>query len=171
MDATDSATLEFITAWDFLPEVNAASVFKTSYLEACSSEEKAVIGEEELPDLEPDFHGESPEKRWLVLICKISIYFQSVKGDSAIMSGVYTLPFIGKTRLPIAAEFVSPLLALIDTILFYQMDINTSKAWYVGAQIPFGLGIGLGNQATVIALQAFAKPAEVAATMGIIFSQ
>lgn len=114
----------------------------------------------------------------------LPIYFQSVKGDSAITSGVYTLPFvcfyalgsilsgiwIGKTRLPIAAEIVSPILALIGTILFYQMDINTPKAWYVGAQIPFGLGIGLGNQAPVTALQAFAEPAEVAATMGIIFS-
>lgn len=101
------------------------------------------------------------------------------------MSGVYTLPFvcfyalgsilsgvwIGKTRLPIAVEIVSPLLALIGTILFYRMDIDTPKAWYVGAQIPFGLGIGLGNQAPVTALQAFANPADVAATMGIIFSQ
>jgi hypothetical protein len=115
----------------------------------------------------------------------LPIYFQSVKGDSAIMSGVYTLPFvsfyalgsflsgfwISKTRLPIAAEIVSPLLALIGTILFYRMDINTSKAWYVGAQIPFGFGIGLGNQVPVTALQAFSKPAEVAATMGIIFSK
>jgi hypothetical protein len=115
----------------------------------------------------------------------LPLYFQSVKGDSAIMGGVYTLPFvcsyalgsilsgfwIGKTRLPIAAEIVSPLLALIGTILFSQMEINTSRAWYVGAQIPFGLGIGFGNQAPVTALQAFAKPTEVAATVGIIFSQ
>lgn len=115
----------------------------------------------------------------------LPIYFQSVKGDSAIMSGVYTLPFvcfyalgsflsglwISKTRLPIAAEIVSPLLALIGAILFEQMDIDTSKAWYVGAQIPFGFGIGLGNQVPVTALQSFSKPAEVAATMGIIFSQ
>jgi MFS transporter, DHA2 family, glioxin efflux transporter len=101
------------------------------------------------------------------------------------MSGVYTLPFvsfyalgsllsgfwISKTRLPIAAEIASPLLALIGTILFYRMDIDTSKAWYVGAQISFGFGIGLGNQVPVTALQAFAKPAAVAATMGIIFSE
>jgi hypothetical protein len=114
----------------------------------------------------------------------LPLYFQSVKGDSAIMSGVYILPFvcfyalgstlsgvwISKTRLPFAAEIVSPLLALIGTILFYQMEINTSKAWYLGSQIPFGLGIGLGNQAPVTALQAFAKPTEVAATVGIIFS-
>jgi hypothetical protein len=115
----------------------------------------------------------------------LPLYFQSVKGDSAIMSGVYTLPFvcfytvgsllsgawIGKTRLPIAIEIVSPLLALIGAVLFYEMEVNTSKAWYVGAQIPFGLGVGLGNQAPVTALQAFAKPTEVAATVGIIFSE
>lgn len=101
------------------------------------------------------------------------------------MSGVYIIPFVTfysvgsllsgfwiiKTRLPIAAEIVSPLLALIGTILFYRMGINTAKVWYVGAQIPFGFGIGLGNQVPVTALQTFAKPTEVAATMGIIFSQ
>lgn len=115
----------------------------------------------------------------------LPIYFQSIKGDTAIMSGVYTLPFvcfyatgcflsgawIGKTRLPIVAEIVSPLLALVGAIILYEMDINTSKAWYVGAQIPFGLGIGLGNQVPVTALQSFSKPEHVAATMGIIFSQ
>jgi hypothetical protein len=115
----------------------------------------------------------------------LPLYFQSVKGDSAIMSGVYTLPFvcfytvgsllsgawIGKTRLPIAIEIVSPLLALIGAVLFYEMEVNTSKAWYVGAQIPFGLGVGLGNQAPVTALQANAKPTEVVATVGIIFSE
>jgi hypothetical protein len=115
----------------------------------------------------------------------LPLYFQSVKGDSAIMSGVYTLPFvcfyalgsilsgawIGKTRLPIAMEILSPLLALIGAIFYYKMEIDTCKAWYVGAQIPFGFGIGLGNQAPVTALQAFAKPTEVAATVGIIFSE
>lgn len=115
----------------------------------------------------------------------LPIYFQSVKGYSAIKSGVNTLPFvcfyavgsllsgvwISKTRLPIAAEIVSPLLALIGTILFYRMEIDTPKIWYVGAQIPFGFGIGLGNQVPVTALQTFAKAAEVAATMGIVFSE
>jgi hypothetical protein len=115
----------------------------------------------------------------------LPIYFQSVKGDSAIMSGVYTLPlvsfyalgailsglWISKTRHPVVAEIISPLLALVGTVLFYYMDINTSKAWYTGAQVPFGLGIGFGNQVPVTALQAFAKPSEVAATVGILFSQ
>jgi hypothetical protein len=101
------------------------------------------------------------------------------------MSGVYILPFvcfyalgsvvsgawIGKTRLPIAVEIVSALLAVVGTVIFYLMDIDSSKAWYVGAQIPFGIGIGLGNQAPVTALQAFAKPTEVAATVGVIFSK
>jgi hypothetical protein len=109
----------------------------------------------------------------------LPLYFQSVKGESAIMSGVYTIPFVcfyalgsiisgvwtGKTRLPIVAEIASPLLALIGTILLYRLEIDTSKSWYIGA-----LGIGLGNQVPVTALQAFAKPTEVAATIGILFS-
>ena len=115
----------------------------------------------------------------------LPLYFQSIKGDSAIMSGVYALPFlafyaigavlsgawIGKTRRTQPLELVSPLLAIVGAVLLYTMDVNTSKAWFVGAQIPFGFGIGLGNLAPVTALQAFSKPADVAATTGIIFSK
>lgn len=113
------------------------------------------------------------------------IYFQSIKGDSAITSGVYTIPFvglfalgsvlsgawIGKTRLVQPLEFASPLLTIIGAALLYTMDINTSKAWFIGAQIPLGFGIGLGCQAPVTALQAFSKPTEVAVITGIIFSK
>lgn len=115
----------------------------------------------------------------------LPVYFQSVRGDSAIVSGVYTLPFvcfysvgsflsgywISKTGRPLVMEIAAPLIALIGVVLFYEMDISTSKAWYVGAQIPFGLGIGLGIQAPITALQALTKPSEVAAIVGILFSE
>jgi hypothetical protein len=104
---------------------------------------------------------------------------------SAIMSGVYSLPFmafytfgaivsdilVGKTRFLQPIEFVSGLIAILGAALIYCIDVNTSKAWYIGAQVPFGLGVGLGNQVPVTALQGFATPETVASTMGVAFSK
>jgi hypothetical protein len=52
----------------------------------------------------------------------------------------------GKTRLLQPIQLASGLFALIGAVLLYRLDINSSKAWFIGAQIPFGFGIGLGNQ-------------------------
>lgn len=101
------------------------------------------------------------------------------------MSGVYSLPFmafytlgaiisgilVGKTRLLQPIEFSSGLIAVLGAALIYCIDIGTPKAWWIGAQVPFGLGIGLGNQVPVTALQGFATPDTVAATMGVAFSE
>ncbi|KAJ6071513.1 hypothetical protein N7499_009527 [Penicillium canescens] len=113
----------------------------------------------------------------------LPIYFQAVHGMSAIKSGVYCLPFmafytcgaivsgmiVGKTRFLQPIEFISGFIAVLGAALVYRIDVDTSKAWYIGAQIPFGLGIGLGNQVPVTALQGFATPETVAATMGVAF--
>ncbi|OOO04941.1 major facilitator superfamily MFS_1 [Aspergillus oryzae] len=113
----------------------------------------------------------------------LPIYFQSVHGSSAIMSGVYSLPFmafyafgaivsgilVGKTRLLQPIELVSGLITVLGAALIYCIDTGTPKAWWIGAQVPFGLGIGLGNQVPVTALQGFATPETVAATMGVAF--
>lgn len=115
----------------------------------------------------------------------LPIYFQSVHGSSAIMSGVYSLPFmafyafgaivsgilVGKTRLLQPIELVSGLITVLGAALIYCIDTGTLKAWWIGAQVPFGLGIGLGNQVPVTALQGFATPETVAATMGVAFSE
>ncbi|KAM0814766.1 hypothetical protein AB5N19_00557 [Seiridium cardinale] len=42
-------------------------------------------------------------------------------------------------------------------------------AWYIGAQIPLGFGVGLANQVPITTLQSFAKPEDLASTMGIVF--
>nr|POF02489.1 dehydrocurvularin exporter [Quercus suber] len=111
-------------------------------------------------------------------------YFQSVKGTTPIISGVYTLPFmsfyalgammsgglLGKTRQIHPLLFVSGILTVVGAALLYAMDVNTSKAWYICAQIPFGFGIGLGNQVPVTVVQAFSDPEHVATSTGIIFT-
>ncbi|CAI6289508.1 unnamed protein product [Periconia digitata] len=113
----------------------------------------------------------------------IPIYFQSIKGTTAIMSGVYQLPYvvfyavgamltgvtIGATGHVAPVELAGSLLLVLGTALIYVMDVDTSKAWFLGAQIPLGLGLGLGNQVPITALQGFAKPEHVGVMTGGAF--
>jgi MFS family permease len=115
----------------------------------------------------------------------LPIYFQSVHAQSAIISGVNTLPFlaffalsalvggavIGRSRYLQPFQIVSGLLMTAGTALFYVMDTETSQAWYIGAQVLFGIGLGLGNQVPVVAVQGLSLPEDVASSTGIMFSE
>nr|E1ACQ6.1 RecName: Full=Efflux pump notK; AltName: Full=Notoamide biosynthesis cluster protein K [Aspergillus sp. MF297-2]ADM34144.1 efflux pump [Aspergillus sp. MF297-2] len=112
----------------------------------------------------------------------LPIYFQSIHGQSAIASGVNSLPFmaffaagsmlsgflIGKTRLLQPYEFASGVLATVGAALLYTLDIDSSKARYIGPQVIFGIGIGLGNQVPMTALESFSKPEHIAPTTGVM---
>ncbi|MCJ1312678.1 dynein heavy chain [Agyrium rufum] len=113
----------------------------------------------------------------------LPIYFQSIHGQSAIMSGVNSIPFLaffavgavisgtltGKTRFLQPYELVSALLTTAGMALLYTLDIDSSKARYVGAEVLLGFAVGLGNQVPMIAVQGFSKPADVASSTGIMF--
>ncbi|KAK4890849.1 hypothetical protein LTR49_028710 [Elasticomyces elasticus] len=102
------------------------------------------------------------------------------------MSGVHTIPFVclyalgaipgevttSKTWFLLPLEIVSALVTPSSSGLPYALDTNTSEAWYIGAQIPFGFSkaTGLGNQVPVAAPQAFFNPGDTAATIRIIFT-
>ncbi|KAK2605783.1 hypothetical protein N8I77_008597 [Diaporthe amygdali] len=114
----------------------------------------------------------------------LPIYFQSIKGQSAIMSGVYTLPYlaffalgavcsgtlIGYTRYLMPYQLVSTLLMTAGMALLYIFDVETPKAWYVGAQVLFGFGVGFGNQVPVTAVQGLSKPEDVPSSTALMFS-
>lgn len=115
----------------------------------------------------------------------LPIYFQSIHGQSAIDSGVNAVPYIaffaagsvisgtliGKTRLLQPYQIVAGLLATVGAALFYTMGVHTSKARYIGPQVIFGIGIGLGSQIPMTTLQAFSKPEDIASTTSIMLSK
>ncbi|KAF2092922.1 MFS gliotoxin efflux transporter glia [Rhizodiscina lignyota] len=117
------------------------------------------------------------------VIFYLPIYFQSIHGKSAIMSGVDSLPFlaffalgavvsgaaIGKTLLLQPYQLTSALLMTAGMALFYTMDVDSSQARYIGPEILFGFGLGLSNQIPMTAVQGFSKPADVTSSTGIIF--
>ncbi|KAK6076017.1 major facilitator superfamily transporter [Seiridium cupressi] len=111
----------------------------------------------------------------------------SIQDTSAIKSGVYSLPIVAlfavgltfhsivsggvvrKTRLLQPVELAGALFATLCAGLLYGLSPNSSKAWYIGAHIRLGFGIGLANQVPITALQSFAKPEDLGFTMGIAF--
>jgi hypothetical protein len=62
-------------------------------------------------------------------------------------------------------------LAVTGAAVFYTMDLDSSKARYIGPAALVGFGIGLSCQVPMMALQSFSKPKDMASTTGIIFSE
>ncbi|KAK6074521.1 major facilitator superfamily transporter [Seiridium cupressi] len=106
----------------------------------------------------------------------------SIKGQSAIMSGVNCLPFlaffalgslisgaaIGKTRHLQPFELIGALLVTAGAALLYTLGIDSSQARYVGPQVLFGFGLGLCNQVPMTAVQGFSEPENVASSTAIM---
>ncbi|KAK7949480.1 MFS general substrate transporter [Apiospora saccharicola] len=110
----------------------------------------------------------------------LPVCFQSIHGQSAIMSGVNTLPcmaffalgpivsgtLIGKTRHLQPYELAIGLLATAGAALLYTLKVDSSRGRYI---VLFGLGIGLGNQVPMTAVQGFSKPEEdIASSTGVM---
>ncbi|KAF4769213.1 hypothetical protein N7455_008931 [Penicillium solitum] len=112
----------------------------------------------------------------------LPMYFQPIHGKTAIMSGVDTLPFlaffslgavmsgglVGKTHHLMPFQLTSALIMVAGMALFYTMGVDTSQARYLGPQVLYGFGLGLGNQIPMTAVQGFSKPEDVASSTGIM---
>ncbi|KAL4960752.1 MDR family MFS transporter [Aspergillus stella-maris] len=112
----------------------------------------------------------------------LPIYFQSIHNQSAIRSGVNTLPFlalfalgavisgavIGKTHYTQPYELLGALIMTAGMGLIYTLDITTSSAFYFGAEVLFGFGVGICNQIPMTAVQGYSKLEDVSSATGIM---
>ncbi|PKX89225.1 MDR family MFS transporter [Aspergillus novofumigatus IBT 16806] len=112
----------------------------------------------------------------------LPIYFQSIHGQSAVKSGVNTLPFlalfavgavvsgavIGKTRYTQPYELLGALIMTAGMALIYILDVDSSQAMYIGAEVLFGFGVGICNQIPMTAVQGFSKLEDVSSATGIM---
>ncbi|OAA61775.1 Major facilitator superfamily domain, general substrate transporter [Niveomyces insectorum RCEF 264] len=112
----------------------------------------------------------------------LPIYFQAVKGVSAIMSGVYLLATIipqvlGAVSSGILVSRVGyvPPFAIFGAVLFttgsglYSLfQPGTTTGQWIGFQILNGLGRGLGFQMAIVAVQNAVSPTELAPGMAFI---
>ncbi|KAJ8069664.1 hypothetical protein OCU04_000096 [Sclerotinia nivalis] len=123
---------------------------------------------------------------FLLLIYYLPIWFQAVKGDSAVKSGISNIPMVltlvvvsiisgvGVTTIGYYAPFmiVSSVIAAIGIGLLTTFKPDTNHAAWIGYQCLAGIGIGFGMQQPLIACQTVLDISQVpTGTSVIIFVQ
>ncbi|KAM0420406.1 hypothetical protein ACHAPT_011827 [Fusarium lateritium] len=116
----------------------------------------------------------------------LPIYFQSIKNDSATMSGVHLLPSaIGQALLALMAGvfihalgyylpwvIIGSIIAAAGYGVLSLLEPDTSVSKWIGYQIPFGIGVGAAFAPSFIAIQNSISAAEIPMAMAIvIFTQ
>ncbi|EMD00433.1 hypothetical protein BAUCODRAFT_28789 [Baudoinia panamericana UAMH 10762] len=123
---------------------------------------------------------------FFIFIYFVPIWFQAIKGTSAVQAGIYTLPLILAeilgiglsgglvTNLGYFAPFFigSSVIMSIGAGLMMLFDVNTSTGRWVGYQFLYGFGVGLGFQQGGVAAQAALPFKDVAVgTTVVLFLQ
>lgn len=123
---------------------------------------------------------------FFLLVYYVPIYFQSVKGSSAMKSGIQLLPMMLSTvvssvvvgGLITAAGYYTPFLigstaiAAIGTGLITMFDISTPSGKWIGYQIVVGAGVGAGFQVPMTAVQTVLKAEDIPiGTAAVMFFQ
>lgn len=120
---------------------------------------------------------------FMMVIYYLSIWFQAIKGDSAIRSGYSTLPFI--LSLVVASIFSG---ALVGRIGYYNPSLitgailapigaglltlfkpATGHPMWIGIQVLFGFGVGMGLQQTNIAAQTVLDKKDAPTGISLVF--
>jgi MFS family permease len=121
----------------------------------------------------------------ILLLYYLPFYFQSVRGDSPIQSGVDNLPivvavgifcllggiFVSKTGRPTPAMFVGALLATVGCGLLSTIDVDTSTAKLVGYQILTGAAIAFPVQNGLNIAQASVDPQDLPAVTANLYCE
>lgn len=105
---------------------------------------------------------------FFILIYWVPIWFQAVKGASALKSGIYCLPMVlalvianaitgaGTSAIGYYNPFyyASVVLSCIGAGLLTTWKVDTSSGYWIGYQIIYGFGVGFGMQQAIITVQA-----------------
>lgn len=117
------------------------------------------------------------------LVYFLPIWFQAIKGTTAVRSGINTLPMV--LSLVVGAigsgatirrtgwynpwMFVSTILMSIGSGLITTFEINTAPAKWIGYQVIFGFGLGTGMQQSSLAAQTILAQKDVSMGISIMF--
>ncbi|KAJ5180031.1 hypothetical protein N7492_003241 [Penicillium capsulatum] len=123
---------------------------------------------------------------YFVLVYYLPIWFQAIKGASAMKSGIMNLPVIIAVvvvsilagGLVTACGYYTPFMifsAIIMTIgagLLSTLEVDSNHSKWIGYQALFGIGLGLGMQQPMIVAQTALKAEDVpSGTAIVMFSQ
>ncbi|KAK8080855.1 hypothetical protein PG997_008673 [Apiospora hydei] len=120
---------------------------------------------------------------YFLILYYLPIYFQSINGDSAIMSGVHNLPMVAAvcvfslsggiavSSTGHATPFLiaSAAIATVGTGLLYSLGIGTSTGKWVGYQIPVGAGFSFAWMITTNIAQDNVGPEDISTVTAILF--
>lgn len=113
----------------------------------------------------------------------ITIWFQAAQGQSAMQSGIRTIPMVlslvlfgivtavitQKIGYYVPAMLISPVLASIGGGLLSTLSPSSGKGMWIGFQILYGLGIGAGAQTSNLAAQTVLARTDVALGSSMMF--
>ncbi|PVI07065.1 major facilitator superfamily transporter [Periconia macrospinosa] len=121
-----------------------------------------------------------------ILLFYLPIYFQAVKGASAVSSGIRLLPLIlGMTLSQIVIgvtitvtgiwnpfQLMGAALLTIGSGLLFTLKVDSSAGHWIGYQIVAGIGLGTGFNVPIIVTQRIVKASDVStATAVVLFFQ
>ena len=113
----------------------------------------------------------------------LTVWFQAVKGDSAMNAGISTIPllfslvimgflaaiFTQKIGYYVPAMLLCPVLCSIGAGLLSTLSPSSDHGYWIGYQVLYGLGIGCGFQTSNLAAQTVLPRADVPIGMGLMF--
>ncbi|KNG81940.1 MFS toxin efflux pump [Aspergillus nomiae NRRL 13137] len=123
---------------------------------------------------------------FMVFAFYLPIWLQSIKNVSATQSGIMTLPMIlGMVTMSLLSGIlvtltgyytpfmlVSPVLASVGAGLLSTLRVDSGHSEWIGYQALYGMGIGIGIQQSVIAIQTVLSPDDMpSATAILMFMQ
>ncbi|KAF2273807.1 major facilitator superfamily transporter [Westerdykella ornata] len=113
---------------------------------------------------------------FFILVYFLPIWFQGVRGRSALQSGIDTLPIllsqtlfvvlggiiVSVTGYYMPLAWISVAVASVGAGLLTTLDVDSGTGKWIGYQIIYGIGGGLGYQQGVNAAQTVLGPTEIA---------
>lgn len=119
----------------------------------------------------------------MLLVYYIPIWFQAIKGDSAVESGIHLLPMVlslvvgsitagqitGRIGYYTALAYASAIIMPIGAGLISTFNVDTSSSAWIGFQVLFGFGLGMGMQQGSMAAQTVLKRHEVPTGVSLMF--
>lgn len=111
------------------------------------------------------------------------IWFQAIKGDSAVLSGIHLLPltlsmvvasisngiFVSKIGYYAPPMIVGVCIMSVGAGLFLTFELDTSQASWIGYQILYGFGLGMSFQAPNLAAQTVLPTKDVPVGTSLMF--
>ena len=119
----------------------------------------------------------------MVMIYFLPLWFQAIKGVSAVKSGIMTIPLvlslvvgtIGSGALTSRLGYYTPFMIISSIImpigagLISSFTIHSGHAEWIGYQVIYGFGLGLGMQQPITAAQTVLSKQDISIGASLIF--